>query len=936
LWNQTHRMKRFFPVALLLLICSITAFAQTPYTVKGEVIDTVSKSKLVNTSVSVLRSKDSTLVKFTRVLEDGTFSISGLPKEKMFLLVSYPGYADYVEQFLPDSSASTHNFGQIKMILKATLLAAVIIKGKAMAVRLKGDTTEFDAAAYDIQPNSKVEDLLKQLPGIEVDKDGKITAQGKTVTKVLVDGEEFFGDDPTLVTKNIRGDMVDKVQLYDKKSDQAAFTGIDDGKKDKTINITLKENKKNGYFGKADLRGGNKGFYDTQGMFNMFRGKQKFAAYGTFANTGRTGLGWQDNSNFGSLDNMEVSDDGSVTIFTGVADDGLDSFNGNYDGQGIPVARTGGLHYDGKWNLDKQSLNTNYKLGSLQVEGSRNTISQNNLPSGIIVTNTDENFHNYMFRQKLDGTYQIKLDSTSNLKLSVDGTKKHSEKNSAFMTNARRGDLMINQTERSLDNDVDDKIFNAKLLWTKKFKKERRTLSVNLTGSVNESEGRGFLKSTNRFFYENLPDSVQVVDQLKTNRRKSTVLNANIAYTEPLSKKLALVLNYGLNSNNNSTDRKSFNQSPDGKYGSLDTLYSNHYQLDQLSNQGGAILNFNGAKTKITLGTMVANVDFKQKNLYNNNVFERHFINWNPQARYIYQFSQQQSINIDYNGNTSQPSIDQIQPLRVNTDPLNITLGNPELKPSFTNRFSLGYSSYKIISSKSLYLWGSYSFTSNPIVNNLTTDSSGKSTFQSLNLRGESTSNYNLFLYYSRKIDAIDINVGTETSLNGNTSYNYINGALNKGTSRSISANLTLDKSMKDKMDIRLNGGPTYTTNESSLQQQVNDNGWGLRAGGYLTVFLPAKFELKTDASYEYRAKTQSFDSDFRRTIWNASITKKFLKSEGLRVGLNVNDLLNQNKGFDRSASGNFIIQNNYTTIQRYFTATVTWDFNKMGGSAKK
>jgi len=929
-------MKRLIPAVLLLLLSSLTALAQNRYAVKGEVIDTVSKSKLVNTSVSVLRSKDSTLVKFTRVLDDGSFTIGGLPKEKMFLLISYPGYADYIEQFSPDSSATIHNFGQIKMILKATLLAAVIIKGKAMAVRIKGDTTEFDAAAYAIQPNSKVEDLLKQLPGIEVDKDGKITAQGKTVSKVLVDGEEFFGDDPTLVTKNIRGDMVDKVQLFDKKSDQAAFTGIDDGKKDKTINIKLKEDKKKGYFGKTDLRGGHKGFYDTQAMVNLFGAKQKVAVYGTLANTGRTGLGWQDNSKFGSSDNMEVGEDGTMFIFSDGSGDGLDSWNGNYDGQGIPLARTGGAHYDAKWNQDKQSINTNYKLGSLQVEGTRNSISQNNLPSGIIVTNTDEIFHNYMFRQKLDGTYQVKLDSTSTLKVTVDGTKKHSEKNSGFMTNDRRGEQLINQTERSLDNDADDKIFNVKALWTKKFKKSRRTLSVNLNGSVSESEGRGFLKSTNRFFFQDLPDSIQVVDQLKTSIRKNSSLNTNIAYTEPLSKKLSLVLNYGLNINNSSADRKSFNQSPDGTYGILDTLFSNHYQLDQLSNQGGAVLNFTGIKTKLNFGAKVANVDFKQKNLYNNSIFQRHFINWNPQARYSYQFSQQQSINFDYNGNTTQPSIDQIQPLRVNTDPLNITLGNPELKPSFSNRFSLGYSSYKIISSRSLYLWGSYSFISNPIVNNLTTDSSGKSTFQSLNLRGKSTSNYQIFFYYSRKIDGIDLNVGTEASLNGNTSYNYINEALNKGTSRTVSASFTLAKSIKDKMEIRLNGGPTYTTNESSLQQQVNDNGWGLKSGGNLRIYLPAKFEVNTDASYEYRAKTQSFDSDFRRTIWNASITRKFLKSQGLRIGLNVNDLLNQNKGFDRTASGNFIIQNNYTTIQRYFTAAVTWDFSKMGGSSKK
>src|ERR1700733_12040323 len=174
------------------------------------------------------------------------------------------------------------------MILKSKLLAEVLVKGTRAAIKIKGDTTEYNAAAFKIQPNAKVEDLLKQLPGIQVDKDGKITAEGQEVKKVLVDGEEFFGDDPTLVTKNIRADMVDKVQLYDKKSDQATFTGIDDGQKTKTINIKLKEDKKNGMFGKAEAGDGTQNIYQGQLLFNAFKSKEKFSVYGTLGNNGKT------------------------------------------------------------------------------------------------------------------------------------------------------------------------------------------------------------------------------------------------------------------------------------------------------------------------------------------------------------------------------------------------------------------------------------------------------------------------------------------------------------------------------------------------------------------------------------------------------------------------------------------------------------------------
>src|ERR1700744_164397 len=208
-----------------------------------------------------------------------------------------------------------------------------MIKGTASQMKIKGDTTEFNAKAYVVQPNDKVEDLLRQLPGIEVDKDGKITAQGETVTKVLVDGEEFFGDDPTLVTKNIRADMVDKVQLYDKKSDQATFTGIDDGVRTKTINIKLKEDKKNVLFGKVNANVGTNDYYEGQLIANRFKANEKFAVYGTAANDGRIGLGFEDNSTLGTTGSNIQFIDGGITITGGGNSDALDSFSGYYDGK---------------------------------------------------------------------------------------------------------------------------------------------------------------------------------------------------------------------------------------------------------------------------------------------------------------------------------------------------------------------------------------------------------------------------------------------------------------------------------------------------------------------------------------------------------------------------------------------------------------------------
>ena len=923
-----------FFLLLLFAGVSFSLRAQNNHQIKGFVVDTAYSAKLVHSSVSVLNAKDSTLVNFCYAAENGSFNIDQLSPGQFILLVTYPGYADYVENFKLDPAQNERDFGKLNLTLTAKLLQDVIIKGKATAIKIKGDTTEFNASSYVIQPNSKVEDLLKQLPGIQVDKDGKITAQGQAVNKVLVDGEEFFGDDPTLVTKNIRGDMVDKVQLYDKKSDQATFTGIDDGQKSKTINIKLKEDKKQGYFGKIDVGVGTNKNYDSQAMFNLFKGKKKLSAYGTLGNTGRTGLGWQDSNKYGSSNNMEFSDDGSITIWGGGGDD-LDSFGGNYSGEGIPLARSGGVHYDAKWNNDKESVNGNYKIGSINVDGTRNVISQNSLPGNVLKNTSDEVFNNYAFRQKMDVKYEIKLDSMSSLKVSAEGTFKNSEKNSDYKSSSRReNDVLLNQSDRSLDNKSDGKVFKATVFWNRRFKKKGRSISVNLNENIDDTETKGFLKSTNQFYNDQgILNNTKITDQYKNNRFESNIFNSNLTYSEPFSSSFSAIFNYGLGINNGLQDRKSFNASAPGQYTVLDSTYSNRYKLDQLSNQVGLIFSYNKNKNIINFGARATAVNFKQLDEDLNQSMRRNFVNWSPQASYQYKISQQKSLRFNYYGNTTQPSLDQIQPVRVNTDPLNITMGNPDLRPSFTNGFGLSYNSYKILSSRYIWLNGGYSFTMNPIVSNTTTDLAGKSTYQSINLTDKNTSNYYFGASIDNKVKSLDLSIGVSVNTNGNTYYNYVNTVLNKTTSHGYSGSINVSKYEQKKYSFYFNFGPNYNVSESSLQKTLNNNGWGFNSNSSFTVYLPWKIELGSDGNYEFRAKTESFNENFSRLIWNASVSKKFFKEENLRLSLSGRDLLNQNTGFNRGAYGNMITQTNFTTIKRYFMCSLVWDFNKMGGA---
>ncbi|HEY1025749.1 MAG TPA: outer membrane beta-barrel family protein [Sphingobacteriaceae bacterium] len=928
-------MRSNFLTFALLFVSTAIALAQNPYKITGSAVDTAASAKLLNTSISVLNAKDSTLYKFTRAKGDGSFAISDLSAGKFILLVTYPGYADYVEHFQLDAAKPARDFGNINLLLKANLLKEVMIKGDAVAIKIKGDTTEFNAAAFKIEPNSKVEDLLKQFPGIQVDQNGKITAQGETVEKVLVDGEEFFGDDPTLVTKNLRGDMVDKVQLFDKKSDQATFTGIDDGVKTKTLNIQLKEDKKTGYFGKVDAGGASDDFYQGQGMYNKFKGKQKFSAYATVGNTGKTGLSWRDNDKYAGSSNVEFSDDGGIMIMWS-GNDEFESFSGRYNNQGIPLAHTGGVHYDSKWNKDKESINANYKVGRIAVDGIKNTLSQNNLPSGILSSNSDHIFNNSAFRQKLDVTYQLKLDSASNLKIVVDGTLKDNQAKNSYNTNSVRGNhVLLNTSNRALTNEGEQRMFNASALWNKKFRKKGRTVSLNVRQSVNQEETDGFLNSVNSFFDEQgALTNVQSVNQRKVNTTESSVFSSNLAYTEPLSKALSVVVNYGLGLNNSSADRESYNQSPSGQYDQLDPVFSNDFTLDQLSNQFGAAFNYKKDKMVVNFGSKATAVKFDQRDNINGIRYERNFINLNPQGRLQYNLAKQKSLYFNYYGNTNQPTINQIQPVLVNDDPLNITLGNPDLKPSFRSSFSIGYNSYKILTDQYIYFHAFYGFTSNAIVNNVTTDAEGRNTYQSFNMKDRDPANFSFYGNISRKVNKAGLNIGINLSANGNTYYNLINDEVNMTQSYNFSGGVRISQYKAKKYRVSLNAGPAYNRSQASLQKQINNNGWGLNTNAHLSVTLPGKLEIVTDGNYEFQQKTLSFDQDFDRMIWNTSINKRFLKQENLTLSLSGNDLLNQNIGFSRSANGNFITQNSYNTIKRYFMFSLVWDFNKMGGGA--
>lgn len=901
------------PLTLILFLLLILSAAQAQTTVRGSVQDTSSHTCVPNASVVFLRAKDSILQAYGTTAANGAFVITGIDTGQSIVLITYPGYADYTDHLRIEGPSL--DLGILRLTNKVTVMKEVVVRGIIPAIRVKGDTTEYTADSFRTQPNATVEDLLEQLPGIQVDRNGKMKAQGETVKKVLVDGEEFFGDDPTTVTRNLRAAMVQKVQVYDKKSDQATFTGIDDGFRDKTVNLQLKKDSRKGSFGKIDLGGGSNGYYENQAMVNLFRGKERISAYSILGNTGRVGLTWQDNNAYAGENDQSATKDVD-----------LDAWDGNYNGQGIPIARTGGLHYNNAWNNDNSSVNANYKISDLDISGSDNTVAQNNLPGNIFYTSGDQVFRNRVLKNKLQTTFTIKPDSGSLLKIDLSGLLTHKQTSSRFTSETKAADsAMLNQGIRGLTDEGQKNTFDGNALWEKNLGRKGRTISIAIAGNNTTNHVTGYLYSDNTFFAKNA-DSISLVDQFKANKGNVSLFDGKAVYTQPLSPALSLSLDYEAIAGRSRSAIRSYNKSADSSYDNLDTLYSNDYHTTRVTQKGGAGLSLSGGKWRGYAGNEIGFTRLRQDNVNKQPPFARSFTNWYPHASLTYLFSLQNELGMSYEGNVIQPLVDQLQPVLNNYDPLNIFAGNPRLDPVFTNLLTIHYNHYRPMTRQYLFSNFNYLFSGNQITTNTSTDSAGLNTYQYVNKGGYSK--YWGYLGLGGLVFREAGNWGFNLSAGGSRSENLTNGLTNILTSSNTGLEGYLSMGAKNKYTLELKAGATYYSNRSSLQQQAPENYWVYLISPDIDLYFPARFKFHSDVNYTIRQRTAAFTSDLNVFLWSAWVGKYLLKKDALLFKLAANDLLDQNKGVTRSIANNFITQNTYSTVRQFFLFSVVWSFS--------
>ncbi|TDQ06959.1 outer membrane beta-barrel protein [Pedobacter metabolipauper] len=908
-------------VSLFLLLSAFNSYAQQNHSIKGNVADGLNKVKISNAVVCLLSAKDSILVDFAYSDANGAYHIDKFKRGNFLLLILHPNYADQSAPILlsRDQTATIYN---IELTSKINLLNEVIIKGEARNAVLRGDTIEFNAKKIVLQKNAKVEDLLKQLPNIQVDQNGKITVLGETISTVLVDGAEFFSDDPTLVTRNLRADMVDKVQLYNRKSDKELITGVGNGKK--TINIQLKENSKEGYFGKLEAGSSLDGRYQGQAMGNMFRLKYKVSVFGNISNTGKLGLNNADSKSLGSVQMVQAEGPRFISNknFNDITSNGA---------SGIPLARSAGMHYDTQWNKNNQSVNADFSLSKVDINGQENTMSLNALPSTVLRSDADQSFRNEVSVKKLNITYQSKFSSSSSLKVIITGSQSlTSSSSSSFSANRFGTDTLVNQGNREVNSNGEKTVFKFNSFYARKFSKPGRSFSWTANIFTANDQNAGNFKSINTFFDRSgITDNILLTDQYKDNGINTSNFVNEFTWSEPLSKGLSLLFNYEIGWNKGHSDRRSFNRSASGLYAEPDARFSNDLRSDQLANQGKISLIVKKDKHIFNISNGVSLLHYHHNDRFTDAAFRRTFVNWNPTVNYTRQVSALTMLQAGYSGQNNQPTIDHLQPLNNNNDPLNVRLGNPEIRNSFSNNLSISYMSMRLVSGASYVLQSMYSNTINPIVPDITTDPAGKTTYRFVNA-DRNASNLMLAAMIMSKVKSLGMILALKPNFTNNINFGMTNGTLDKRNTQNYDIDLTINKTVASKYEFMAGGGPGYQRSISSLQSQANNNGWQYKLITSLTRYLPFKTEFSTFVRADFQSKTKAFREDLSVFLLDASISKKFLKGDNLKLSVSGNDLLNQNNGFSRTSLGNTVTQNNYTTIKRYIFYSLKWDFSNM------
>lgn len=848
--------------------------------------------------VNVLQGSDSVFYAFTRTDETGKFSLLSPADTGQYILVfMYPKHTDVGVFLAVDAGFTDTDVGTIKLPLNAVFIEEVVVTARSLK-NMKGDTLEYDLSGLNLTPNSRVEDVIDQLPGMQITKGGQIFSHGKRIERVLVDGEPFFGNDPSLVTKNIRSDIVDKIQIYDDVSEEEKITGIKDNNKRKTIDIKLKEDKNKGMFGMAQVGYMNR-YYNNMIMLNRFNGKEKIFGYGVLSNTGKLGIGYKN-----------MSDGGG-----GLGNE-FDDYTGNFTGQGKPKVYSSGLSYSNDW--EKHKLNTHVSVKGMTVEGDREVYQVIDSEIRPLENTSTTDFKRTTHAQNLDLNYE--MDGSSRLIVSLHGG--HERAFEVYQKDSRVEYIGENGAISSLqqNNDSKEDIFRTKLNvnWSTELNEEGRRISIGFQPSLMRVSGDGYIKMNN----DGLDQPMTTELKAEGNRHENN-LDFSLTYSEPIFHG-ALVSSFE-NKNYLSGNRSNI-RSQQERYL---RMFGGDFRYNYRMNRVRSVYRRTIKGLTAEFGTALSMESSNLEDIGGSDTIRHRYVFLQPAVYLEYKWSQNHIIKGEYSKIDIAPTSFFVQPFGDASDLLNVYSGNTALRPRSVNRFFLNYYNFKLQKLRAINASFEYNLKQNDIAYAIRIGEE-YNTIRPVNT-DKQTYDYTFSTSYGKEVTGKRDYLWLQLDGRQSVGYHYVDGTENKLNSTFVKFQPSL--AFKERAGFRFNliAGPVFESLDYSQNDNLNFKGVGFEGSGGLDMSFPLNFRLEQRFHYVYKPKNALLGTSLNQLLWDASLIKTFGKENIFTAELSVNDLLNQNSGLQRVYGNTGFTESRYSTIHRYFLLSFKWDINRMG-----
>ncbi len=916
--------------------------------VKGKLIDGDSSFTLPRGSVKISPLSDSTKATVSLTDSAGEFQFNNLLAGEYRLTFTYTGY-DLSDRKITLTSDTTVDLAEVLLFRKLKTLGNVTVIGKTPPARQKGDTTELNASAYKVNPDATTEDLLKKAPGITVEN-GVVTAQGEEVKKVTIDGRQFFGDDATAALKNLPAEVVDKIQVFDRMSDQAQLTGFDDGNAVKSINIVTKANMRNGQFGRIYAGYGTNERYAAGGSVNIFSGNRRINLVGLFNNVNQQNFSGEDLLGISGAANSGRGNQGNRGGGGGGGFRGGGNQNNFQVGPQPGIARTNAVGV----NFSDLLLNRKLELTGSYFYNDSRTSTKSTTSRELFLPGGSSQFYNENRTSVADNSnhrvnmrLEYKIDSNNTLIIAPNFSLQDNKSvNLQAGTNRTENGTIINSTSNTRRSNLDAYNFRNELTYRHGFAKRGRALTFSFNSGTNQRNSDVILDAITGFADTADILILDTVRQLTTNLTKGYNLSPSVSWSEPLGKG-QVQFNYNYQFNSSSADQENnFFDKVTGKYADFDTTLSNLFNNTVKASIAGISYRIGNQANQFSAG-----VNYQGTNLNSDQRFptlatvDKNFNNFLPNLQYRRNFGKQANLRIMYRSSVNAPSVNQLQNVINNTNPLFITTGNPFLEQAYTHFLTARYNITNTIKGTSFF-GGVFLQQMNDYITNATyiatKDSAiskavllkkGAQLSRPVNLDGYKSARG--FITYGIAIKPIKSNLNFNAGVNYVRTPGIINTVANFSNNYQYNAGITLSSNISEYIDFNINYSANFSRVVNTIQPQLNNKYYYHNTGMRINLLTKSGWFILNDVTNQlYSGLADGFNQSF--WLWNASAGKKFLKNKRGELKVSVFDLLNQNQSIARNVTDSYIEDVQTDVLQQYFMFTFTYTLRNFGQAASR